>query len=255
LVHDDGFERPAAGDDHSQVGKVTCHPENVREALLLRQSTQEENSVPRVRIEGSEGLVDVGEVDDNPRLDAVRSMRPRDEIGNRDPLGDCGHMEAAADNEGRGVQCAEGKAGFALVDLAPLGVQGIRGHELVVVERLDDRNPVPASDHDRRDRELRIELVRMDDIGSKIGHEASCRCGGFPIPDRKACCLRLSWHRKGVSRVVRDRRGYEESLVLNVLRACAREKCDFVAVLSECSSERQALPVGAARDVRILVHQ
>ena len=91
------------------------------------------------------------------------------------------HVNRPSDDERCAVQGAERAPALVVIPPATAVVEPARRDELVVVNGLDDRQPGPVGDDNRRDRELGVELVGVDELRAKppIKRRIAAAASGF----------------------------------------------------------------------------
>jgi hypothetical protein len=154
-----------------------------------------------------------------------------------------------------GVQGAKRELGLVAIDPPATVVPVVRRQELVIVERLHDRQLLPRRDDHGRAGQLGVELVGVDDLGTEELDQALHRRRSVAIPDRAARDPELSRDPEVAARGVGHRGGDELALAEGVSRARGGEQGDLMATPAQELRQAEAVEVGAACDVGVLVNQ
>ncbi len=234
-------------------GEQLGQREHVAHALLLVQPADEHGAGALREARALAGhWLDEGRQDGGGDAALFVSRRHVARVG--DPGIDLPRVEPAAQDEGGGVQGAEREPAIVAIQPPAAVVQVARRQKLVVVKRLDDRHPRPGGSDHRRAGELGIELVGVDDLGTKAADQPSHgRCGGG-IPKSAAGDPRPLSRAEPLARGVGDRGGDELAVAEDVARARGREQRDLVTAPAQHLRQPEAVEIGSPGDVRVLVN-
>ena len=180
-------------------------------------------------------------------------MDSRDEPRHADVRTNEAHMEGAANRKEAGVQGSVGHLRLDAIDSPAAHICPARRDELVVVQRLHDRHAASRRNDHRGCRQLWVELVQMDDVGSEALDETAHRRGRGGIPERFRRDHALRTGSQPVAALTRHRRPDELAVVLAFEGASVARKCHLVTTLPQDRGKLETVPVRAPRDVRELV--
>jgi hypothetical protein len=122
------------------------------------------------------------------------------------------------------------------------------------VERLDDRHSAAGGDDDRRDRELRVDVVEVDHVGPMTGDEAFHRPGRGPIPEGRGRDLDAPHRGQLAAPEVRSDLLDEGALPLAVAVVLGGEEVHGMTARPEQSRDPDGVLLGPAGDRGEPVH-
>ena len=184
LAAEQRLEIARADDGHPHVRQALRQSDDVEHTLLRTQPAEKHDSASLLEARDVRGtrLARVHEVREDGGIDAVGGVNSCHEARDRDERAYARGVHTSMHRSHCGVEELEADARLVRVPHTATCVDRARANHLEVVQRLYNRHVGPGSNNDGRYGQLRIELMRVHDVGAKLVDEALHRGGGLAVP-------------------------------------------------------------------------